>query len=150
MPPRPFAAALLCLAALAAAGASATERTTWLTVVGDVADASSDTVQIEPESVVVFSSLRTIRIRVSRGHERTGYDDRPYRSYIASVQIDCSNLSASFRQIQLFQGPHWSRDSRVLNYREADMPPMVFRDIQPNPSARIVQAACSIDRVQTR
>ena len=147
MSPHPFAIALLCLAASAAAAA---DRLTWLTVVGDSASAASDSVQIEPESVVVFASLRTIRIRVSRSHERTGYDDRPYRSYIASVQIDCSNLSASFRQIQLFMGPRWSGDSRILNYREADMPPMVFRDFQPNPTSRIVQAACSIDRVQTK
>ena len=148
MLPRPLlATALLCLAA---GVCTAADRLTWLTVVGDAQDASADTVQIEPESVVVFSSLRTIRIRVSRGRERSGYDNRPYRSYIASVQIDCPHESASFRQIQLFLGPLWTRDSRVLNYREADMPPMVFRDIQPNPSSRIVQAACSIERVQTR
>ncbi|RZL67062.1 MAG: hypothetical protein EOP77_05985 [Variovorax sp.] len=147
MSPYPFAVALLCLAAGVAAAA---DRLTWLTVVGDSGSATSDSVQIEPESMMVFSGLRTIRIRVSRAHERTGYDDRPYRSYIASVQIDCSNLSANFRQLELFRGPLWTGDARVLNYREADMPLMVFRDVQPNPTSRIVQAACSIERVQTK
>ena len=122
----------------------------WLTITGDSRAAAADTVQFSPESVVVFADLRTMRIRVSRAHDRKGYDDRPYRAYVSTVHIDCMRLTARFRQLQLFAGPLWTGASRVIAYRDADMPPMAFNEIEPNPSARIVQAACSIDRVQAR
>ncbi|MBP7564539.1 MAG: hypothetical protein KA795_00890 [Burkholderiaceae bacterium] len=143
-------ALLFACAALAAGTAARAAQTTWLTIMGDPSDAASDVVQIEPESVVVFSNLRTIRIRVSRAHPRKGYDERPYRGFIGAVHIDCANATARYRQLQLFSGPLWTGASRVVNYTDAAMPPMAFRDIEPNPTARIVQAACTIDRVQTK
>lgn len=143
-----FALAAALLVACAPAGAA--PLTTWFTLLGNPDDARADTVQIEPETVVVFSNLRTMRIRTSRGQERSGYDGRAYRSYVAMVHIDCNDKSARFRQIQLFAGPLWTGNQRIVNYDDAQMPPMAFRDMRPNPAERIVLAACTIDRVQSR
>ncbi len=122
----------------------------WFSITGDPDDAAANTVQVAPDSVVVFANLRFVKVRTNRAAVRQGYDGIPYRSYVSTAQIDCDTHAARFRKLELFEGPLWTGPHRSLEYAEADMPKMNFRDMLPNPTERIVQAACVVGRVQTR
>ena len=136
--------------ALLLAGLGSAWADIWFSITGDPGDATVDTVQVAPDSVVVFSNLRVMKIRTSRAAPRQGFDGAPYRSYLSAVQIDCDNNEARFRKLELFNGPLWTGPSREVEYADADMPKMGFLDMQPNPAERIVQAACVVGKVQTR
>jgi hypothetical protein len=122
----------------------------WFSITGDPADPAADTVQVAPDTVVVFTTLRVMKIRANRAVTRAGYDGVPYRSYVSTVQIDCETNEARFRKLELFYGPLWTGPNRVVDYPENEMPKMVFMDLQPNPVERIVQAACVVGKIQTR
>lgn len=135
---------------MAVACAPVFAQSVWLAITGDATDAGVDTVEVSPDSVLVFQQLRVMKIRVNRASERVGFDELPYRSYLATVQVDCSAKKAHFRQLQLFAGPMRTGADRRLAYAEDHMRQMLFRDMEPNPVARIVLAACTIPSVQSR
>ena len=122
----------------------------WLTMAGDLTTPQVDTVEVSPDSVTVFKNLRVMKIRTNRAANRITYDGLPYRSYHGTVHIDCDAKQARFRQMRYFLGPLWTGEARNVEYPEGDMPPVAFRDLNPNPVARIVQAACAIGTVQSR
>jgi hypothetical protein len=138
------------LACLLAAGAGNAHAQSWFTVLGDIGDTSVDTVQVAPDTVAAFADLRAMTIRTSRGRLRTGFDGASYRSYVAQVHVDCDSRIARFKQLDLFAAPMWTGARREFRYADAEMPRMVFKDMQPNPVERIVQAACTVQNVQTR
>ena len=120
----------------------------WLTLAGDPQNQQADTVQVQPDTLVVFAEFRTIHIRVNRAGARPGYDGQPYRSYNGLVHVNCEAQKARFRKLQLFANPLWAGAERSVEYTDKNMPPMAFVGIQPNPNKRIVQAACSLEAVR--
>lgn len=131
-------------AAMAAAGVP--ERSgnggNWFTVAGDAGRPDAETVQVDPVALRTDGDARTMRVRVSRSQERRNWDDVPYRSYESRVLINCRTrkahyLDASFYKEALWQGaPHL-----VANYQQSPQP-MLFRGMNPNPTERIIRAAC--------
>lgn len=120
----------------------------WLTLAGDPQIPQVDTVQVQPDTLVVFAEFRTIHIRVNRAGTRPGYDGQPYRSYNGLVHVNCDSKKARFRKLQLFADPIWAGAERSVEYTDKNMPPMAFAGMQPNPNTRIVQAACSLEAVR--
>jgi hypothetical protein len=126
-----------CLACLAVA------QTPWLTVVGDAADASVDTIEVDPVAVATDAAMRTMRVRVSRLRERTSTDGVAFMSYRAVVLFDCNQRTARFLSAEFFRAPLWQGDPHEsIVYAANLVRPMVFRGIEPNPLQRIVRAAC--------
>lgn len=140
---KPFAfflsAALCAPAAFAQAG--------WFTVIGDPAEATADTVEVDPHPIAVKGDLRSMRIRVNRMSERKNWDGVPFRSYQASVEFDCVKNTAQFQQVKYFMQPNWAGDShKSVTFSDANARPMRFRDMNPNPMSRILKAACAAHR----
>lgn len=137
-----LSAGLLCLSGLfCLSGARA--QTVSLTVTGDPADPSADTVQVDPEMVSVQGDLRTMRVWVSRALPRTSWDGVPYRSYESQVVFNCARQRARYVSIQYFEEPLWAgAPFKTVDYSTGPVRWMRFVDVDPNPSARIVRAAC--------
>ncbi|APW38386.1 hypothetical protein RD110_15275 [Rhodoferax koreense] len=122
----------------------------WFSITGDPLDPAVETVQVAPDTVVVFGDMRVMKIRTNRAAVRKGFDGLPFRSYESSVQIDCTTREANFRRLELFDDALWRGAGRVLDFANAAMPRMLFQDMRPNPVERIVQAACDVGKVQNR
>lgn len=133
-------AAVLCLWVASLAQA----ESAWLTVIGSDGDAASDTIQVDPESMT-SGDIRTLRVRVSRAAERTSWDNVRYRSYESLVTFDCVQRSARYVSITYYALPLWKGEPRkISDYTTGPARPMLFRDVNPNPSARIIRAACVV------
>lgn len=128
------------LLALAAAGVQA--QTGWFTVTGNPDDASVDTVQVDPVAIRTAGDLKTMNVRVSRSQPRINWDGVPYRSYESRVVFDCRAGKAGYLYASYYLEPLWQgAPHKLADY--ADRPrPMLFRDIEPNPTERIVRGAC--------
>lgn len=144
-----IALALLAAAALAQAPAAPAqpgldaEHATWLTVVGEPTDPRVDTIQVDP--VDRDQNRKTLRVRASRSTVRTGYDEQPYRSYQATVLLDCAAKTARFLTIDYFLEPLWRGTPRgTVDFSRGAARSMVFRGVEPNPHERIMNAACSV------
>ena len=121
-----------------------------LTLQGDPFDPGAETVQVDPTALNVMDDIRTMPVHVSRGHVRTGYDGTAYRSYRAITRVRCTPKDARFQQLELFEGPLWTGTSRTIAYPEGRMPPMQFKDMSPNPTERILTAACTLHAVKSK
>lgn len=134
--------ALFCMLLAPARAASP-----WLTVVGDVDDAASDTVQVDPTLKAVNGELRSMAIRVNRASMRTSPDGVLFRSYIAQVEFNCLKAEARFQTVSYFLSPLWHGVAhRTVVFTPANARLMRFRDMDPNPVERIVRAACMAGR----
>jgi len=122
----------------------------WLTVQGNPTDPAADTVQVAPETIAVFDTLRSVQVRVNRAARRDTYDGGQYQSYRATVEVNCQTKTAQFRRHQYFLVPLWTGESRIVEHQEGNLPPVMFRSLTPNPVQRIVQAACTLQEVKTR
>ncbi len=139
------ASASAAAAAAAAAAAPVLAPVPWLTVVGDAADASLDTIEVDPVAISTSGAERSMRIRVSRTRERTSTDGVVFTSYRAVVLFDCGKRSARFLSADFFRAPLWQGEAHESIVYASNLPrPMVFRGIEPNPLQRIIRAACQI------
>ena len=117
--------------------------TTWFTVMGDPQDASVNTVQVDP--VDHDADLRTLRVRVSRSTQRTSWDGVPYRSYTAQVAFECEKNKARYLVLTYYPQPRWQGEpDKTVDYTTGPPRMMEFRDVTPNPTQRIIHAACSL------
>ncbi len=117
--------------------------TTWFTVIGDPADARLDTVQVDP--VDRDGDAKTMRVRVSRAAPRTSWDGLPYRSYTANVAFECERKQARYLVITYYTQPGWHGEpGQPVDYSVGTPRMMEFRDVMPNPTQRIIHAACSL------
>lgn len=114
----------------------------WLTISGDAARPGQDTVQVNPVAVDRSPESRTLDIRVNRAQPRTNWDGVPYRSYTAQVRIRCEDRRGEYLSIRMFAQPLWTGEAQEAVYADVH-PPMLFKDIRPNPAERIIRAACS-------
>lgn len=136
---------LLCIFCCTLASA----QTDWLTVLGDRSDPAVNTIEVDPVPISVSESLRTMRVRVSRSLDRISWDGVPYRSYVAEVVFDCANRTARYSSLNFYRQPFWTGESHNTSvYTKANPRVMQFVDVSPNPTARIVRAACLTGNVQ--
>lgn len=135
-------AALLLAGLLTGTWAEAQSAANWFTVTGHPERPDVDTVQVDPVAVARDADGKTMNIRVSRAALRHNWDGVPYRSYDARVVFRCTERRAEYSVITYYMAPLWRGDPhQTVDY--SDKPrPMLFRDAQPNPTQRIVRAAC--------
>ena len=132
-------AALLLAGGLLAQAAWAADP--WLTLTGDPLQPGQDTVQVNPVAVERSAESRTLDIRVNRAQPRHNWDGVPYRSYTAQVRIRCDERRGEYLNIRMYMQPLWVGPTQEARYDEP-RPPMLFKDVRPNPTERIVRAAC--------
>lgn len=142
------AAVLLCAVALgpraAEPDAQPGERK-WFTITGDAGRPDADTVQVDPLALKSDGDARTMPIRVNRAHERTNWANMPYRSYESRVLIDCRTRKAHHLESTFYMEPLWhGKPHRVAGYAQKP-PPMLLRGMNPNPTERLIRAACKPD-----
>lgn len=120
-------------------------QTPWLTVIGDEGDPSSNVVQVDPVPVAAEADgVSTKMLRVNRAVQRTSWDGIPYRSYVARVRFDCKAATAQYLSIEYHAQPLWAgAKTKPVDYTTGPARMMLFMDMQPNPRATIVRAACS-------
>lgn len=126
------------------ASASAVQaQSAWFTVLGDPQEPGVNTIEVDPVPVSVQGEVRTMKIRVSRSLARTSWDGVPYRSYTSTVQFDCAHKSARYLSLDFYREPLWKGEShQTSTYPEGTVRRMEFRDVTPNPTQRLIRAAC--------
>jgi hypothetical protein len=131
----------LFLSLFLATTGSALAQNQWFTVTGHPEVTDKDTVQVDPISVSAHH--KSLNIRVSRDAMRTSWDGVPYRSYTATVLIDCNLKSGRYLSLHFYMQPVWMGEShKSVVYPDAVIRPMRFLDMAPNPTERIIRAAC--------
>ncbi len=84
-------------------------------------------------------------IRVNRARPRARWHGVAYRSYTATVAIDCTAKAGRYVSLDFFRLPLWKGTSHnTSTYASTEMRPMQFLDISPNPTERMVKAACQL------
>jgi hypothetical protein len=118
----------------------------WLTLAGEVGEpfnTQQNVVQVDPQTISESSGWRTMQIRVNRSEMRTSWDGVPYRSFTAAVEFDCTKRSARYLSLVYFMEPAWRGTSHETSvYTRERYRPVAFRQIHPNPTLRMVRAAC--------
>ncbi|AMM26007.1 surface-adhesin E family protein [Variovorax sp. PAMC 28711] len=132
--------AVLCLGGCM--GAPAHAQGEWFTVMGDAADGSVDTVQVDPVAVSVEGRSKTMNVRVNRAASRLNWDDVPYRSFESRVVFDCQARRADYVQVRYYTQALWGGEAAVETEYRGDPRPMLLRDMVPNPTSRLLRAAC--------
>jgi hypothetical protein len=145
--PALFAAFVVALSG----GSAAFAQTLWLSIVGDPMDPSVDTVQVDPATFNRAGALRAVHVRVNRSNERKSWDGEVYRSYNSEVLIDCSVRTGRYLSIEFFAQPLWQGDPHgKMQYSKREVRPMLFRDMDPNPTQRLIRAACQTDNIRAK
>lgn len=126
---------LVCAAAVQA-------QSNWFTVAGNPNDPNVDTVQVDPVAVYREDAARVMSVRVSRATPRRNWEGVAYRSYHSEVVFDCRTRRAHYRQASFYADPLWRGDVHTRTDYRSDPKPMLFKDMAPNPTQRIVRAAC--------
>ena len=128
--------ALTCMAANAQAA--------WFTVTGSPTDPSVDTVQVDPVAIETAWPAKTMRVRVSRAQDRANWEGVPYRSYESRVRFNCRAGKAQYLHASFYEAPLWQGDPHRRTDYAGNPRPMLFLDMQPNPTERIIRAACRV------
>ena len=123
-------------------GVAAHAQSEWFTVSGDPTDAAANTVQVDPIAIAVDGMSRTMNVRVNRSSTRLNWDKIAYRSYESQVLFDCQTRRAGYLQARYYTQPLWQGEPVATVDYTGDVRPMLFRDIEPNPTGRLVRAAC--------
>lgn len=115
----------------------------WFNVLGDPADETVNTIEVDPTPVAIRGETRIMRVRVSRSADRVNWDGIPYRSYVSEVLFDCTSNTARYVLIDYYSQPAWKGEPHKQSvYPQSEPRPMQFRDVEPNPNKRIIRAAC--------
>ncbi len=132
----------LCLCVAAVAGRA---QTVWFTVMGSEKDPNVNTVQVDPVPIEVNDAGRIMKLRINRSTESRNWEGVPYRSYNARVQIDCGRRTAKYLWGEFFNQPLWQGTPHVTtDYTVGPTRQMLFLDVEPNPTMRIIRAACPV------
>jgi hypothetical protein len=141
---------LLGWTALAAASASAvgaqpkdaSTAAAWFTVSGDAFKPHLETVQVDLAAIQLDGDAKTLNLRVNRANERRNFEGEPYRSYLAVVKVDCRAQRAQYLEIDYFRTALWEGPVDVRRDYRSNPPAMEFKGMEPNPTGRIIRAAC--------
>ena len=128
--------------------ASAHAATDWFNVMGNAADESVNTIEVDPTPVSITGGTRIMRLRVSRSHDRVNWDGVAYRSYVSEVLFDCPHDVARYLSIDYYRQPGWKGEPYLRRvYLRTEPRMMEFHDVEPNPYRRIVRAACNTSTI---
>ncbi|MGB4115999.1 MAG: hypothetical protein WBK51_05590 [Polaromonas sp.] len=117
----------------------------WFTIIGDSKLPDVDIVEVDTQNMNLSGSEKTLHIRVNRSNLRTSWDGVSYRSYTAMVLVNCSAKTARYQSLVFYMQPIWSDASHKTSvYSDSVVRPMLFRSMEPNPTERIIRAACSV------
>jgi len=139
--------AILLVTALWTAGAYAAD--TWLTITGDPANSASHYVQVNVAAIEVKEDQRIIPVRINRATQWAPAGEAlQFRSVVTQVQIDCTQQIARYVKAAFYAQPDFRGEPfRITTYAGDDIRPMIFKDSDDDPNARIVKAACSVGNV---
>jgi len=139
--------AMTLAAMLLAVGAQAAD--TWLTIVGDPANSASHYVQVNVAAIDIKDDLRRIQVRINRATQwAPAGEGLQFRSVVTEVQIDCTQQIARYVRAAFYALPDFRGEPfRVTTYAGDDIRPMIFKDTDDDPHARIIKAACSVKNV---
>ena len=127
---------------------SAQAGTNWFNVMGDAADESVNTIEVDPTPVSIAGETRIMRVRVSRSQDRVNQEGVPYRSFVSEVLFDCPSSMARYLSINYYRLPAWKGEPYLRReYIETQPRLMQFRDVEPNPVRRIIRAACNTSTI---
>ncbi|MGJ7498367.1 surface-adhesin E family protein [Variovorax sp. RT4R15] len=132
----------LVLLLFGSVGAQASAQTHWFTVTGNLQDPAVNTVQVDPIAVSTSSDRKIMNVRVSRSADRVNWDGVPYRSYESQVAFDCRAGKAVYLSATYYLAPFWTGTPHNTSDYASSPRPMLFRDVEPNPTHRLVRAAC--------
>jgi hypothetical protein len=122
--------------------------TDWFNVMGDAADESVNTIEVDPTPVSITGATRIMRVRVSRSEDHVNWDGISYRSYVSDVLFDCPHDVARYLSIDYYRLPGWKGEPYLRQvYSQAEPRLMQFRDVEPNPDRRIIRAACHTSNI---
>ena len=128
--------------------AAAHAEIAWFNVMGDAADESVNTIEVDPTPVSITGETRIMRVRVSRSEDRVNWDGIPYRSFVSDVLFDCPNTTARYLSIDYYRVPAWKGESYLRRvYSQTEPRLMLFRNVEPNPYQRIIRAACGTHNI---
>lgn len=133
---------LVAVLAVLCAASSAAAEINWFTVTGNPQRTDVDTIQVDPVALSRAAGTATMRVRVSRAAERTNWFGVPYRSYEGEVLFRCDVRQAEYLRATYFLEPLWRGPSHRVDDYKGERPPMRFKGVDPNPTERIVRAAC--------
>ena len=126
-----------------AGSAIAQNSSDWLTMVGMPGDASHITIEVQPTSHVVIANRASLNVRVNRSNFNTSSEGIPFRSYTATILIDCLEKTARFTSVAFYMMPIWEgKRHKIVSWSEAEVRPVLFRNFVPNPREKIIRAAC--------
>ena len=123
-------------------------RADWFNVMGDAADESVNTIEVDPIPVSITGETRIMRVRVSRSEDRVNWDGDPYRSYVSDVLFDCPQGMARYLSIDFYRLPGWKGEPYLRRvYPQTEPRLMQFREVEPNPHRRIIRAVCETSKI---
>lgn len=137
-----FPAALLVMASVNAAD-------TWLTITGDPSNSASHYIQVNVAAIQIKDDLRLLPVRINRATQWAPAGEAlQFRSVATEVQIDCTQQIARYVKAAFYAQPDFRGEPfRITTYAGDDIRPMIFKDTDDDPNARIVKAACSVKNV---
>jgi hypothetical protein len=139
--------AIFLATVLMTAGARAAD--TWLTITGDPANSASHYVQVNVAAIEIKDDLRLLPVRINRATQWAPAGEAlQFRSVATEVQIDCTQQIARYVKAAFYAQPDFRGEPfRITTYAGDDIRPMIFKDSDDDPNARIVKAACSVKNV---
>jgi hypothetical protein len=122
---------------------------TWLTITGDPANSTSHYVQVNVAAIQIKDDLRLLPVRINRATQWAPAGEAlQFRSVVTEVQIDCTQQIARYVKAAFYAQPDFRGEPfRIATYAGDDIRPMIFKDSDDDPNARIVKAACSVKNV---
>jgi hypothetical protein len=122
---------------------------TWLTITGDPANSASHYVQVNVAAIQIKDDLRLLPVRINRATQWAPAGEAlQFRSVVTEVQIDCTQQIARYVKAAFYAQPDFRGEPfRIATYAGDDIRPMIFKDSDDDPNARIVKAACSVKNV---
>ena len=100
-------------------------------------------VEVDTKTLALKVDEKILNIRVNRDKLRTSWDGVSYRSYTAAVAVNYYLKNARYLSLIFYLLPLWEGlPHKTSTYSESAVSPMLFRDMDPNPTERIIKAAC--------
>jgi hypothetical protein len=120
----------------------------WFNVVGDAADESVNTIEVDPTPLSITGPTRILQVRVSRSEDRVNWEGDPYRSYVSDVLFDCPSNIARYVSIDFYRLPAWKGTPYLRRVYSQDEPRLMqFSDVESSPHLRIIRAACNTSTI---
>lgn len=133
----------LCILPAVLACALAQAEARWLTLSGDPQDPVVHTVEVDPTITKADAQTRKLQIRVNLPQPAQDLAPEPYRSFEATITLDCTSNTAHYDRLRLYTQPDWQGSARdAAPPDDAALRVVQFPDAETDPTPRIIRAAC--------